>query len=241
MKFKLTISPSTIAKRLVLIVIVLTAVSVAIQFGKYVYNAPWARSDWAKMFNLDREMNFPSWYSTLMLAFCALLLGAIAAGKKTESDRFWRYWKVLSTIFWFLAVDELFSIHEILIIPDVAKALKLPWFLHSMWVIPAIVLVAIFLQKYWKFTLHLPRRSRFHFMLAAFLYIGGALGMEMVGSYIAEWQGQQNLLYALVATTEEVIEMIGIIVFIYGLLYYLGRWAKHIDIKIIPLLGGDWH
>jgi hypothetical protein len=78
-------------------------------------------------------------------------------------------------------------------------------------------------------------------MLAAFLYIGGALGMEMVGSYIAEWQGQQNLLYALVATTEEVIEMIGIIVFIYGLLYYLGRWAKHIDIKIIPLLGGDWH
>jgi hypothetical protein len=27
-------------------------------------------------------------------------------------------------------------------------------------------------------------RSRFHLMLAAFLYIGGALGMEMVGSYI---------------------------------------------------------
>jgi hypothetical protein len=232
MELKIAFSPLNFVKRLTGGVVFLTAASIVVQFGKYFYHARWARSPWANMFNLDREMNFPSWYSTLMLAFCALLLRAIATDKKTQRDRFWRYWKVLSAIFWFLAVDELLSIHEILIVPDIAKALNLPWFLHSMWVIPGIVFVGIFLQKYWKFTLHLPTRSRFHFMLAAGFYIGGSLGMEMIGSYFAELQGQQHLPYALLANLEEVMEMTGIIIFIYGLLYYIGQSTEGVQIKI---------
>ena len=47
--------------------------------------------------------------------------------------------------------------------------------------------------------------------------------MEMIGSYWTDLEGQQNLIYALMATLEEVMEMIGIIVFIYGLLSYNGN------------------
>jgi hypothetical protein len=54
----------------------------------------------------------------------------------------------------------------------------------------------------------------------------------MIGSYIAEAQGQQNLTYALVATAEEITEMIGVIIFIYGLLYYLGKWAEKINLQM---------
>ena len=56
--------------------------------------------------------------------------------------------------------------------------------------------------------------------------------MEMVGSQYAYWDGQQNLIYALLATLEEVMEMIGAIIFIYGLLHYLGQWAKDLQVQI---------
>ena len=88
------------------------------------------------------------------------------------------------------------------------------------------------MRRYWQFSQHLPHQSRKHFFLAAFLYVGGALIMEMIGSHIAEAEGQQNLLYAMTATLEEIMEMMGVIVFIYGLLCYLRRWFDKLDLEI---------
>jgi hypothetical protein len=229
MQFNWHISPGTVAKRLVSIVILLSLFSIAIQISKYVFNY---RSDWMNTFNLDREMNFPSWFSTFMLAFCAWLLRIIAAGKeiKAQSDR--RLWRILANIFVFLAIDELFSIHEILIIPKLAKTLNLPNFLAQIWVIPGAILVAWFAKSYWGFIHRLPARSRFHFVMAASIYIGGALGMEMLGSAYSKIYGQQNLIYALLATLEEVMEMIGIVIFIYGLLSYLANWREEIQFNL---------
>jgi hypothetical protein len=232
MNLSVVLSAAKVAKRLTMGVVILSVISTGIQFGKYVYHAPWARSDWANFLNLDREMNLPTWYSTFMLALSAFLLELIARGKREEQDRFWRRWRLLSWIFWFLAADEILSIHEVLIIPQVAQTLHLPWFLHSMWVIPGMMLVGVFLWKYWPFTRSLPLRSRRHLVMAAGLYIGGALGMEMVGSYVAEWQGQQHLPYALLAMTEEILEMMGIVVFIYGLLSYMSMWNPEINLRI---------
>lgn len=229
MQYKIVISPLTLARRLLIGVLVLVAIGTAVQIGKYGFNY---RADWMGMFNLDREMNVPTWYSALMLGFCALLLQMIAVGKKTQYDRYYHHWRILSIIFWLLAVDEVLSVHELLIIPDLAEALKLPWFLHSLWVIPGAIFVLIFAQQYWKFTLHLPKRSRYHFTLAAMLYIGGALGIEMVGSHYAELEGQQHLTYALVTSIEEAMEMMGAVVFIYGLLFYIGRWTQEIQAQI---------
>lgn len=204
------------------------------------------------MFNVDREMNLPTWFSAFMLAFCAWLLGAIASAKQAELEqqknltdpndnssvkyRYFQQWKWLSIIFWLFAIDEVATIHEILIIPDIAKGLNLPPFLRSMWVIPGIILVIVFLRKYWKFWLHLPQKTRDHFILAASLYIGGALFMEMVGSVVAFYYHQQSLIYSLVAIVEEIMEMMGVIVFMYGLLVYIREWQEKInlEIKILP-------
>ena len=229
MPLKISITPSSIVKYLIIGIVILTILSTGIQIGKYVFDY---RENWTKMFNLDREMNLPAWYSALMLGFCALLLRIIAQGKKQQGDRYSDDWRLLSTIFTILAFDEVLSIHEILIIPDVSKALNLPWFLHSMWVIPGAIFVLWFGKHYWQFSQHLPYKSRQHFFLAAAIYVGGALVMEAVGSHIAEWQGQQNITYALIATVEEVMEMIGIVVFIYGLLFYLQQWMPNLLVQI---------
>jgi hypothetical protein len=229
MQIKIAVSPRKIIKYLAIAVIFFTTISTGIQISKYVFNY---REDWMDLFNLDRELNFPTWYSALTIVFCAILLKIIALGKKQQGDRYARDWQLLSVIFLILAIDEVVSIHEILIIPEVSEALNLPWFLHSMWVIPGLVFVVWFARRFSKFVRHLPLVSRRQFILAACIYIGGALVMEMVGSHFAESIGQQHILYAAIATVEEVLEMTGIIMFIYALLYYLSQWTSRLDLEL---------
>lgn len=229
MQIKIAVSSRRIIKYLALAVIFFTVISTGIQISKYVFNY---REDWMDLFNLDRELNFPTWYSALTIVFCAILLRIIALGKKQQGDRYARDWQLLSVIFFILAIDEIVSIHEILIIPEVSEALNLPWFLHSLWVIPGLVFVVWFARRFGKFVRHLPLKSRRQFILAACIYIGGALVMEMVGSHFAESIGQQHILYAAIATVEEVLEMTGIIMFIYALLHYLSQWTSTLDLQL---------
>jgi len=229
MRIKIAVSPRTIVKYLMIGVIFFTLVSTGIQICKYVFDY---KDDWMKLFNLDRELNFPTWYSALMLAFCAALLRIIAIGKKQQGDRYTKDWQLLSTIFGFLAIDEVVSLHEILIIPELSEALHLPWFLHSAWVIPGVFFVLWFIRRYSKFIRHLSPKSRRHFVLAGCVYVGGALILEMIGSHFAESLSQQHIVYALIATLEEFLEMTGIVIFIYALLSYLGRWSQQLDLQI---------
>ncbi|MGB3403017.1 MAG: hypothetical protein WBA77_10020 [Microcoleaceae cyanobacterium] len=227
MSYQITISPKAVFKYLTIIVILLALASIPIQIGKYIFDY---RAAWTRMFNLDREMNLPTWYSALMLGFSALLFRIISINKKNQQDRYFRHWNFLSILFLFLAFDELFQIHEIFIIKDISR--MLPGFFYSVWVIPYGIGLIIFAQKYWRFTRDLPTKTRFHFIIAAILYIGGALGMEIVGSYWTDLEGQQNLVYALMATLEEVMEMMGIIVLIYGLLNYIKTWENDLKVNI---------
>ena len=229
MQIKIALSPRTIIRYLLAGVFFFTVVSTGIQICKYVFDY---RDKWMDLFNLDRELNFPTWYSALMLGFCAILLRIIAVGKKQQGDRYTKDWQLLSVIFCWLAIDEVLSIHEILIIPEVSQALNLPWFLHSMWVIPGVVFVVWFTKRYSKFVRHLPSDSKTDFIIAGCTYIGGALIMEMLGSHFAESIGQQHIVYALIATGEELLEMIGIVLFIRALLHYLYKWADRLNFQI---------
>lgn len=229
MQLQISICPKSIIKYLILGAAFFAIATTAIQISKYGFGY---EEKWMNVFNLDREMNLPTWYSAWMLAFCAILLRIIASGKKIESDRYYPDWRLLSLIFTLMAIDEVLTIHEVLIIPEVSEALKLPWFLHSMWVIPGMIFVFWFAQRFWRFSQHLPYKSKQHFFLAASLYVGGALILEMIGSHLAELRGQQHLSYALVVVIEEALEMSGIIVLIYGLLFYLRQWTQDLNLHI---------
>ncbi|MEL6439211.1 MAG: hypothetical protein AAFQ80_08180 [Cyanobacteria bacterium J06621_8] len=229
MQIRIKVYPRTIVRYLVIIIIFFAVVSTGIQICKYVFDY---RDDWMKVFNLDRELNLPTWYSALMLGFCSLLLRFIALGKKQQGDRYTRDWRLLSVIFSLMAIDEVVSLHEILIIPEVSEALNLPWFLHSMWVIPGTVFVVWFGNRYRQFLANLPSSFGRQFTLAALVYIGGALIMEMIGSHVAESLGQQTLIYALIATIEEIMEMSGVVIFMAGLFRYLKTWAGNLELQL---------
>lgn len=183
------------------------------------------------LFDLDLEANIPSLYSGLALLLCGVVLGTIAVVKKQQRDRYFRHWQGLAIIFAYMGVDEIAEIHELTGKPlrDLFNATGIFYF---AWVILGFAVVAAFILTYRKFTFALPPQTRNRFILAACLYLAGALGTELIGGYLVYTSEKQNLLYAMVVAVEEVLEMSGIAIFLYALLTYLRSQVSNITIHL---------
>ena len=179
------------------------------------------------LFDLDGEWNIPALYSTILLIFCGILLGLITEYKKATNDRYAGKWHFLSLIFFYLGADELLSIHEIFIIPDLQKLLLLPERFDNIWVIPFSSLLILFLYKYRNFIKHLPSQTKKVFLTAGAMYVGGAMGIEFLADI---WR---NILGGYHIVVEEILEIIGILVFIYGLLQYIQQLDIHFQIGLV--------
>lgn len=170
--------------------------------------------------DLDGEVNLPTFYSSFLLLASALLLGIIAWTKGRQTPHYWS-WVSLSAIFVYLAVDEATKLHELLIVP-LRDNLQLGGIWFYAWVIVAIPLLILLAILFLPFIIQLPRKTKVSFLLAALLYVGGALGLEMVSGAIVSQLGNRNIIFMVLTTIEETLEMTGVIVFIYGLLDYIG-------------------
>ena len=82
------------------------------QVGIYAFGAD---KHWLDVLNMDRELNLPTLFSTMLLLTAARLLMQLSKASLQESAD---DWTLLSRIFMFLAVDEALQIHEILILPS---------------------------------------------------------------------------------------------------------------------------
>jgi len=182
-------------------------------------------------FNFDQEANFPTLYSALALGFCSYLLATIATVSKNAREKYAKHWKYLAWIFLFLAIDEACSIHELLI-PLMKRVVNAEGFLYFPWVIPASFLVAVFLLIFRKFIFALPTKTKTLFILSGMIYIFGALGMEVVGGYIADNQGY-NTIYGIVSSIEELLEMFGVVIFINALLSYLQSQTSKLNFALL--------
>lgn len=170
-------------------------------------------------FDFNSEKNVPTLFATLLLLTSAGLLGLIgtAAHRAGRPDR--DAWVGLALIFAALGVDEAVAVHEVLSMP-LRTLLNLGGIFYYAWLIPYMIVVTLLGLLYLRFFLRLPRSTRVGFVLAAVLFLGGAVGLEMVGGVQAERAGE-DLLFLLFATVEESMEMLGTIVLIHTLLRYL--------------------
>mgnify|MGYP007080177501 CR=1 FL=1 len=231
MKFQIPLAPGSVTQFLLRVVTCLVVISFLSQMSLYYLPDYPSRDFLAKAFNVDAERNLPTFYSFLALLFSSLLLGVIAYAKNLDSDRYKNHWKILSFIFLFLSLDEAGSLHEKLIDP-MRSLLKASGFLYFTWIVPFGFLVAIFLLSYSKFVLHLPVATRKLFVAACALYIGGAIGMEIPGGYLYSTMGMESVPYLIVATVEESLEMVGIVVFIHGLISYIKTYLGGVSWNI---------
>jgi len=180
--------------------------------------------------DLDGEVNLPTFYSSFLLLASALLLGIISWLKERRS-RYRGSWIALSAIFFYLAVDESTKLHELLTKP-IRDGLHTGGIFLYAWVIVAVPLLIILGILLLPFILNLPRKTKRFFLLAAVLYVGGALGFEMIsGGFISQF-GIDNIFYLFLSTVEETLEIIGLTVFIYALLDYIGT---HFDQQTLTI------
>ena len=187
---------------------------------------------------VDSERNIQTFFSTFLLLFTALLLAVITVLKRKQTASHVSHWAILSFGFLCMAVDETASIHELLNVP-LRKLLgggNLGVFYYA-WVIPGIALVLALALFFLRFLLRLPAERRLTFLMAATLYIGGAIGVELIGGRFAELHGDQNLTFSMIVTVEEGLEMAGVIVFIWALLVYIADGYKEVRFRFDGVRG----
>ncbi|MEG4350955.1 hypothetical protein QUA70_22025 [Microcoleus sp. LAD1_D5] len=231
MKFQIPLAPGAVTQFLLRVVTCLAVLSFLSQMSLYYLPDYPLREYIARVFNVDAERNLPTFYSFLALLFSSLLLGVIAHAKNLDSDRYKNHWKILSFIFLYLSLDEAGQLHEKFINP-MRSLLNASGFLYFTWIVPFGFLVAIFLLSYSKFVFHLPVATRKLFVAACALYIGGAIGMEIPGGYLFSTTGMESVPYLIVATIEESLEMLGIVVFIHGLISYIKTYLGGVSWNI---------
>jgi cellulose synthase/poly-beta-1,6-N-acetylglucosamine synthase-like glycosyltransferase len=229
----------TVCERSLIIALILGAVayllaflSLAGQFAKFLLGHAFLPG-LVSLFYLDTEHNIPTYFSVLLLLCAASLLVVIASLNAKQRSPHVSKWIMLSFGFLLMAFDEAFQVHERLNIP-VGRLLgdgSLGVF-YFPWVIPGIALVFVLGLYFLRFLLHLPAATGLRFLLAATIYIGGAIGVELIGSRHAELHGYENWTYSMIATLEESLEMAGLIVFISALLDYCADNYKEVRLRL---------
>ncbi len=173
-----------------------------------------------RLFSLDSERNVPAWFTVLLLLGVAVAMARAAFVEFAQRRGTAWGWSVLALGFVYLAADEQLGLHERLeqfadSVPDFGGIFHFRWVAA---VLPVVLVVGI---GFIPFLLRLPRPTAVRLVVAGAVYVGGALGMEMVGG-IARAAGEPGIAYVLSATIEETLEMLGGLLALRTLLLHLG-------------------
>jgi hypothetical protein len=187
----------------------------------------------ARLFDLNEEVTIPSLFSGLLLLTAAALLLVIAMAERGRQSLLWPYWAILSAGFVYLTFDEVVSIHEKLNRP-LQDLLGLSADVTT-WVIAgglaALAAGAFFLP----FLRLLPRRHAATFVAAGILFVGSAVGMEilsttLVGGMTYADNGAYDWVGLAKVALEETGEMAGVVLFIHALLDYLRQLGGRLEL-----------
>ncbi|MFA9446063.1 hypothetical protein [Egicoccus sp. AB-alg6-2] len=180
------------------------------------------------LFHLDSEFNVPSIASVLGLTACGALLlltGACLRARDLPDATRWRW---LGLGFVLLAFDEGARIHERAntVVNELGISLAA---LRFGWVILGAVAVLALLPIYLPAVLRMPADLRLLAILSAALYVGGAVGVEIVGGLLYD-RGTDDPLYQGAVLVEETGEMAGIALFFATLWSWWRRIAPRTEL-----------
>ncbi len=182
------------------------------------------------LFDFGMERNIPTLYSSLQLVLASSFLSVIGAKHRSNGEAYVS-WLVLAVIFLFLAIDETAEIHERLIEPF-RTIFGLSGLLYFAWVIPYGVAVFVLVIAFSRFLLRLPKETMWRFIASGVIYVTGAIGFEMLGASHFEVYGSNNVVYSILYTCEELLEMVGIALFVYALLAYISNQLQFLQFTI---------
>jgi hypothetical protein len=222
-------NPDAVTRALAVAALAILAASVAGRFAALHVDDALVRHV-SDFLYVDNEENLPTGFAVLLLLAAAALLAIVAMLERSSGGRWTWHWAALAAGFAVMTVDEAWSFHEKLIVPG--RALlgggELGIFFYA-WVVFALALLALLAPFFFGFLVQLPKDTRFRILVAGTLYVGGALGMELVAGHFNELHaldedkkgyGPRHFQYSLIATAEEGLEFAGLIVFLRALLLH---------------------
>ena len=205
----MVVSKSGVVKFLSVIAIILIVINSIILVIYFIVDDP-DKFDFVQMFDLDMERNVPTLFSSAILLIAAYLFYLLSVVSVERNDCHHKAWLGLSWVFIFLAFDESAKIHEQ--IGDFTENfVDASGFLYYPWVISYGLLTIVLAIIYLPFFLKMERKRFWQFMLAAFIYLGGAVGLELLGAREADLHDTDTILYCSLYTVEESMEMFGVI------------------------------
>jgi hypothetical protein len=182
-----------------------------------------SESDLIDYFSLSEESNVPTWYSSALLLANAGAFALIAATRGPGKGELRVHWAGLALLFLYMSIDEMVQIHEWLNALPPLQGFHggLHGFLYFSWVIPAAIVVTLIALAYLPFLRRLPRATRKGLILAGAVYVGGAIGVELLLGKWTDLHGEENMGYALIDAVEEGMEIAGASILLSTLLGYL--------------------
>ena len=218
-KYQVSITPEKITRFFFLVTLLLLITALFLIVFKYNRGGDMLMFKiFNKLFDLDREGNIPAFFSSLLLLTASLLLMFIYKVSTHQAN----YWLFLSLLFLFLSVDESVQIHEILnrlkLETEMFKDLKLVY----VWIFPYLILIVLLFFFLKRFIFSLPPQTRNLMILSAVIFVGSAMGVEIVHDFLKVINGGiENMYLEFLICLEEIGEMTGTIIFIYTLLTYI--------------------
>lgn len=183
-----------------------------------------------QQFILDQENNIPTWFSSGLLALSAAMAALLAIADRNRTDNRRRYWWALAGLLLVLSMDETASLHETFS-SSLQQGLGVGGVLHFGWLVAAIPLVLAAGLFFLRFVLRLPPRVRTLIVVAGLFYLLGAVGAEMIGGVVWENVGPESAAYGALTTVEELLEMVGLVILIYGLGLHIDSTIESIVIE----------
>jgi len=197
------------------VMLVLNIAAIGAQFG---LNVP-ENNFFVRLLNMEYENNLPTSWSALLLLYASALLYNLSKQKFKKTDPYKWLWALLSLAFFYLSLDESFELHEKLMGPT-SQFLELSSIFYYSWVIPAGIALIFMGIVYLKFIFNLPFKTRILFIISCAIYVGSAIGFELLEGPIDQAGNWMNLPYTILVTMEETLEMFGICLFTYAVIDY---------------------
>lgn len=185
--------------------------------------------------NVNREDSIPNWYSSLGLALAAVLLALIVRELDARKETLERSrWITLAAGFTFMSIDEIAGFHE-QIGRIVGRIRHFDGWLSYAWVIVALGALLMMIPYFFAFLKRMEPRMRRRFLVAGFIFVGGAVGFEMIGGRIQDQWGEDCLGYLVSVHIEEFMEMTGVVLFNSALIEYLAslRGGSPLSVRFI--------
>ena len=191
-------------------------------------------------FDVNAEASIPTWYAAITLFAVSAMLGVIAIAARRRGRPFVLQWTLLAIGFAALSLEEVIGVHSQVtkVLRRAMDATEGPLPLIGLGLL-GLVALAVAVALFGRWFGALPRRWRTWFAIGGLVYLAGVLGSDAIGDYLASTFGGGSLLYILVLTIEEALEMAGVLIFIVLFLEYIARFVGPVVVEADPSGAGD--